>query len=49
MVAKGRILDKQGNAKEAAKQYQALLASGFQLRPDLRKYVEGRLAAKDLN
>lgn len=49
MVAKARILDKQGAAKEATKQYQAILASGFQLRPDLRKYIEGRLAAKDLH
>lgn len=49
MVAKGRILDKQGLPKEATKQYQAVLASGFQLRPDLKKYIEGRLAAKDLH
>lgn len=49
MVAKARILDKQGLPKEATKQYQAVLASGFQLRPDLKKYIEGRLAAKDLH
>ncbi|MFH0784641.1 MAG: AMIN domain-containing protein [Pseudomonadota bacterium] len=49
MVAKARILDKQGLAKDATKQYQAVLASGFQLRPDLKKYIEGRLAAKDLH
>ena len=48
MVAKARILDKQGLPKEATKQYQAILASGFQIRPDLKKYIEGRLAAKDL-
>lgn len=48
MIAIARILDKQGAAKEATKQYQAILASGFQLRPDLKKYIEGRLAAKDL-
>ncbi len=49
MVAKARILDKKGLVKEASKQYQAILASGFQLRPDLKKYIEGRLAAKDLH
>lgn len=48
MIAIARILDKQGASKEATKQYQAILASGFQLRPDLKKYIEGRLAAKDL-
>ena len=48
MIAKARILDKQGAAKEATKQYQALLSSGFQLRPDLKKFIEGRLAVKDL-
>lgn len=48
MIAKARIYDKKGAAKEATKQYQALLSSGFQLRPDLKKYIEGRLAAKDL-
>ena len=48
MIAKARILDKKGSAKEATKEYQALLSSGFQLRPDLKKFIEGRLAAKDL-
>ncbi len=48
MVAKARILDKVGRSKEATKQYLAILTSGFQLRPDLKQYIEGRLAAKDL-
>ena len=48
MIAKARIFDKKGSTKEATKQYQALLSSGFQLRPDLKKFIEGRLAAKDL-
>jgi len=48
MVAKARILDKLGRSKEATRQYQAILASGFQFRPDLKQYIEGRLAAKDL-
>jgi type IV pilus assembly protein PilQ len=48
MVTKARILDKLGRSTEATKQYQAILTSGFQLLPDLKKYIEGRLAAKDL-
>ncbi len=48
MLSKARILDKLGLTKEATKQYQAVLASGFQIRPDLKKYISGRIAAKDL-
>ncbi len=48
MVARARILDKLGRSKDATGQYRAILASGFQLRPDLKKYIEGRLTAKDL-
>ncbi|MDK9707035.1 MAG: AMIN domain-containing protein [Desulforhopalus sp.] len=49
MVGRARILDKLGRAKEATQQYKAVLASGFQVRPDLKKFIEGRLAVKDLN
>lgn len=49
MVSKARLYDKQGKTKEATKQYQALLGSGFPLHPDLKKFIEGRIAAKDLN
>ncbi len=48
MIAKARILDKLGMSKDAAQQYRSILTSGFQLRPDLKKYIEGRLAAKNL-
>jgi type IV pilus assembly protein PilQ len=48
MIAKARILDKLGKPKEATKQYQAILTSGFQLRLDLKKYIQGRVAAKDI-
>jgi len=48
MVGKARILDKLGRSNEAAQQYMAILTSGFQLRPDLKQYIEGRLAAQDL-
>ena len=43
MVAKARILDKIGLRKDAAQQYMALIGSGFQLRPDLKKYIQSRL------
>lgn len=48
MIAKARILDKLGKPKDATEQYQAILTSGFQLRLDLKKYIEDRLTAKDL-
>ena len=48
MVSKARIYDKMGRAGDATKQYKALLGSGFALTPDLKKYIEGRIAAKDL-
>jgi len=46
MIAKARIYDKLGDSKKADIQYQALLASGFPLPPDLKKFVLGRLANK---
>ena len=49
MVAKARVLDKTGRVKEATQQYRAILGSGFQMRPDLKKFIEGRVAAKDLH
>lgn len=48
MVAKARILDKLDRKQEATMQYKAILNSGYQIRPDLKKYIEGRLSAKDL-
>ncbi|MFW2368584.1 MAG: AMIN domain-containing protein [Desulforhopalus sp.] len=48
MIAKARIFDKLGLEKDANQQYLALLSSGFQLRPDLKQYIHGRLAAKDI-
>lgn len=49
MVAKARILDKLGLSEQATTEYKSLLASGFQLRPDLKKYIEGRISIKSLN
>ncbi len=49
MVAKARIFDKLGLTEKATQQYKAILASGFQMRQDLKKYIEGRVAAKGIN
>jgi len=45
MVAKARIFDKQDKKARALAQYKAILASGFAIHPDLRRYAEKRLAA----
>ena len=46
MISKARIFDKMGNADKATQQYKAIIASGFPLAPDLKKFIHGRLAAK---
>jgi len=45
MLAKARIYDKLGNGKQAIREYSAILTSGYQLRPDLKQYIEERVAA----
>lgn len=47
MIAKARIFDKLGLADKAIAQYHSILASGFQLRPDLKKYIQGRLSGNN--
>lgn len=44
MVAKARIYDKMGQKEKANEQYRALLASGYQLDPGLKQYIQARLA-----
>ena len=44
MVAKARIYDKMGQKEKANEQYRALLASGYQLVPGLKQYIQARLA-----
>ncbi len=46
MIAKARVLDKLDRKEDAKQQYLALLGSGFQLRPDLKKYIISRVAVK---
>jgi type IV pilus assembly protein PilQ len=44
MVAKARIYDKMGQKEKATDQYRALLASGYQLVPGLKQYIQSRLS-----
>ena len=43
MVAKARIYDKEGNPKKAAAEYRAIILSGYELPPDLSRFIKGRL------
>jgi type IV pilus assembly protein PilQ len=47
MVAKARIYDKEGNVDRAAQEYKSILLSGFDIPPDLRRYVRGRVVLSD--
>jgi len=44
MIARARILDKEGSSAKAASEYRAILLSGYQLPADLTRYIKGRLA-----
>ena len=46
MVSRARIYDSIGQKDKATAQYRALLASGFQMRPDLKQYVTDRVSAE---
>jgi len=46
MVTAARIYDKMGKREKATEKYQAILLSGFQVPPDLAKYIKGRVALK---
>ena len=43
LVSKARIYDKLGDRTKAEEQYRSLLASGLQIRPDLKAYAESRV------
>lgn len=45
LVSKARILDKAGRDEEAVKTYHAVLLSGYDVPEDLRRFIEGRVAA----
>jgi type IV pilus assembly protein PilQ len=44
MVAKARIYDKEGNPLKAEAEYRAIILSGYELPPDLSRFIKGRLA-----
>ena len=44
MVAKARIYDKEGNVEKALAEYRTILLSGYELPPDLSRYIKDRLA-----
>jgi len=46
MIARARILDRDGQADNASTEYRAILLSGFPLDNDLRRYIEKRVSAK---
>ncbi|WP_136798572.1 tetratricopeptide repeat protein [Desulfosediminicola ganghwensis] len=45
MLTRARIYDKIGNSEQAVKEYSAIITSGYQLRPDLKEYIQERVAA----
>jgi type IV pilus assembly protein PilQ len=47
MIARARILDKEGNSAKAAAEYRAILLSGYQLPADLTRYIKGRLILEE--
>jgi len=44
MIAEARILDKLGKRESATAKYKTILLSGYHVPPDLRKYIQGRVA-----
>jgi len=44
MVAKARIYDKEDNTQKALAEYRAIMLSGYELPPDLSRFIKGRLA-----
>ena len=44
MVAKARIYEKEGNPEKALNEYRTIMLSGYELPPDLSRYIKGRLA-----
>ena len=47
MIAKARLYDSMGQKTKATEQYKALLYSGYQLVPGLKKYIRSRLTVKN--
>ncbi|MGV1100465.1 AMIN domain-containing protein [Thiovibrio sp. JS02] len=45
LVTKARIFDKAGNTAKAIEAYNAVLLSGYEVPEDLKRYIQGRIAA----
>ncbi len=46
MISLARIYDKKGSKEMSTKIYKSILVSGFRVPPDLKKYIQGRIAMK---
>jgi len=44
MINSARIYDKMGQSQQAAEKYKKLLSSGYQIPPDLERYIKSRVA-----
>lgn len=44
MVARARVLDKQGEHELATEAYRSILLAGFRVPPDLKKFITGRMS-----
>ena len=46
LVSLARVYDKKGDRKKANEIYRSILFSGYRIPPDLKKYIQGRIAMK---
>jgi len=44
MITRARILDKEGKHADATGEYKKIIHSGYRIAPDLKKFIQGRLA-----
>ena len=44
MIGKARLYDKMGETQKAVSEFRAILLSGFDIPPDLSRYIKGRIA-----
>lgn len=44
MIARARVYDKLGDSAEAVEEYRSIMLSGYRIPPDLKRYIEGRIA-----
>ena len=49
MVSRARLYDKLGDKQKALQEYKAILNSGFDMPQDLKRYINGRIAMRQMN